>query len=81
VFETNVGDFHKEQEAIRRVNMTTKVTTKVHVNHVFDKRAEFSIRDLRAGRSKVPIRCLKCKQLVQDPDSSCSFVQKEEDGQ
>jgi hypothetical protein len=57
--------------------MVTTVV-KVKVNHIFDVRSEFAIRELKLKRSTQPIRCLKCKQWVKDPDSSCSFVQKEE---
>jgi hypothetical protein len=41
--------------------------------HVFDVRNEFHIRDLKAGRIKHPVRCIKCKKLTMDPSSSCSF--------
>jgi hypothetical protein len=46
------------------------------VKHIFDVRSELSIRELRLKRTTQPVRCLKCKQWVKDPDSSCSFVQE-----
>jgi hypothetical protein len=64
---------HLEKE----IDMTTTVV-KVKMNHVFDVRSEFAIRELKMKRTTQPIRCIKCKKLVTDPDSSCSFVQKEE---
>jgi hypothetical protein len=43
--------------------------------HVFDVRSEFAVRDIKAKRSKRSLLCLKCKKLVQDPSSSCRFVE------
>jgi hypothetical protein len=51
--------------------MVTTVV-KVKVKHVFDVRSEIAIRDIKRGISKRQVRCLKCKQLVKDPSSSCS---------
>ncbi len=50
--------------------MATKAVT-VKSKHVFDVRDEFIVRDLKQKRQVVPVRCLRCKTLVQDPSSSC----------
>lgn len=56
--------------------MVTTVV-KVKVKHVFDVRSEIHVRDLKRGITKQPVRCIKCKKLVQDPSSSCAAPQKE----
>jgi hypothetical protein len=45
---------------------------RVKRKHVFDVRNEIAIRDLKRKLTKQPVTCLRCKELVKDPSSSCS---------
>jgi len=46
---------------------------RVKRNHVFDKRNEITIRDIKAGRAPhQTVLCLRCKRRIVDPSSSCS---------